>query len=215
MGDNNKNYIVSGATLNDIGNAIISKGGASSGLTVAAMPQAIRNISTSVNTKTLDIGSQQHYVNDNTGNISGDIYLGAYPYDGTSGYVYVGPSGMTLDASPVHITSNNLKPGNIKSGVKVMGVTGTYSGTYNGPYTYLGTLTSSGYYDSIGIMKTSNPHMIIFNSALPLVRLYHGGTGRSIYGGVSGNKTILVYSGEEPMTNLYSDGGETGYVYSI
>lgn len=217
MGDNTKNYIVSGATLNDIGNAIISKGGASSGLTVDAMPQAIRNISTSVNTKTLHIDSQQRYVNDNTGNISDDIYLGAYPYDGTSGYVYVGSQGLSLPAGSIHITSDNLKPENIKEGMTIMGVTGTYSGTssYNGPYSYLGTLTSSGYYDSNGIIKTSNPHMIIFDSAISALRFYNPSSGQSIYGVVSGNKTMLVYSGEEDMIQLQNYYGETGYVYSI
>lgn len=217
MGDNTKNYIVSGATLNDIGNAIISKGGASSGLTVDAMPQAIRNISTSVNTKRLQIDSQQRSVSDINGNMSDDIYISSYPYDGTSGYVYVESNGMTLPGGSINITSNNLKPENIKSGVKVMGVTGTYSGTpsYNGPYSYLGTLTSSGYYDSNGIMKTSNPHMIIFDSAISALRFYNPSSGQSIYGVVSGNKTMLVYSGEEDMIQLQNYYGETGYVYSI
>lgn len=223
MGDNTKNYIVSGATLNDIGSAIISKGGIAAGatapgpMTVDQMPDAIRNISTSVNTKTLQINSQQHSVNDTSGNMSGSILIDSYPYDGTDGYVYVGSGVLSLSAGSINVTSSNLKPENIKEGMTIMGVTGTYSGTpsYNGPFTYLGTLTGSGYYGSDGTVQTSNPHMIIFNSVLPTLHLYHGGSGISIFGAVSGDKTILVYTGEEAMTNLYNYNGETGYVYSI
>lgn len=216
MGNDSTNYIVSGAALNAIGKAIISKGGASSALTVDDMPKAIRNISTSVNTKQLGIYDQTCNVDDSNGNILGYITIHCDPKD-ESGYVYVPSVGRNPSGEKIHIISRSLIPGNIKKGVKIMGVTGTYSGTpsYNGPYSYLGTLTSSGYYESDGMMKTSNPHMIIFDSVISHLRLYNPSSGQSIYGVVSGNKTILVYSGEDYMVQLQNYYGETGYVYSI
>ena len=128
MGNDSTNYIVSGKQLNNIGNAIISKGGASSALTVDDMPDAIRRISTSVSTKSLGIYEQTCNVDDSNGNILGYITIHCDPKD-ESGYVYVPSDGRNPSGEKIHITSSSLKPGNIRNGVKIMGVEGNYSGS--------------------------------------------------------------------------------------
>lgn len=199
-------YFINEETLIDIADAIRAKDGTSTPMTASEMSTRINNISTGItNNATYTLDVEQGTSTINPGKVRADINIRTAGIM-TSGWKY-----------GEWETVENCSSENIKSGVTILGVTGTYSGTssYNGPYTYLGTLTSSGYYSSDGIPQTSNPHMIIFNSALPNVRLYNGGTGKSIYGGVSGGKTILVYSGEESMTNLQNYSGATGYVYSI
>ena len=189
-----KTYFINEETLTDIANAIRAKDGTSTPMTASEMPTRINNISTGLNEYSSLTDSDVNLTTYPSGGIG---FVSTTIMNSTTSSKFLYP-GYSVSASR-EIT--NCTAENIRSGITIAGVTGTYSGTpsYNGPYEYLGTLTSSGYYNSDGRIQTSNPHMIIFNSALPNVYLYGNGVTPGIYGAVSGNKTILVYSGEANM----------------
>ena len=58
---------------------------------------------------------------------------------GTTGYIFVVPGGTGYysNATYLRIPATNLAAGNIKKGVKILGITGTFQGTVDSPYYYL------------------------------------------------------------------------------
>lgn len=109
--------------------------------------------------------------------------IGTYS-SGASGYVYVKtPAGLYSANTLVRATISNLVAGNIKAGVKIAGVTGTWEGYVNTTYDLYKNGTVSSDIGSWNVSKSTDTEastsVVTFNSTNIFIRCSDGASGRT------------------------------------
>ncbi len=161
------NKILSSVTVNGVSN--LSAGNIKNGVTVggttgtykglgnASASQVLSGVTFSTASLSNASGTMPNY----SGNTSTSNYVSSTFRFATSGYVFASPgaTGYYSTSSYLRIPASNLTAANIKKGVSIMGIIGSFQGMVDSPY-YLMKKSSSGSFPSVVSEMYSTPLVV-------------------------------------------------------